>query len=469
MATYVVCSSWGEHGGDDGVSTFAYDEKTGALSDRKVIEFGLTPDAISGSAHFKDEELGLIYMVDEIDKPFDETASGKAAAKQGNKKPTGLKAGGGGSVVVWKYGKGGTLEKVQSVDSFGSNPAMVTVSPDGKYAVVAHHGQSDCASQTKKGKEGYEMVPVYSEPSIVLFERKGDGTLDPNPVDIYNIDERKKEPYKDPKWRMSHMHSCTWAPKELGDFFVVCDKGTNHIMTMAIDDGELKVLDDFDMIGQCDPADPCMEGKPDPWAKPRYVRFHPTKRYFFVNYEAANRVDAYSYDKNGKIAFINGDMVIDMEKRTANDNMKGFRFESQDMKISADGAYLYDAYRCSADDFKGTTRVHSDGGFQGVAVYKIDQDNGKVERIQNAEFSEKPLEHTADLYKGTGSDAKPEPKGYYWPRGLEIAPDGKFLLVAFLHGDWIVSCPIGKDGKVDVDAANKYEMTTPSGFTFFEA
>lgn len=469
MATYVVCSSWGEHGGDDGVSTFEYDEATGALSNRKIIEFGLTPKAISGSAHFKDESMGLVYMVDEIDKSFDDTASGKDAAAQGSTKPSGLKSGGGGSVVVWRYGADGELEKVQSIDSFGSNPAMVTISPDGEYAVVAHHGQAACATQTKKSADGYEMVPVYSEPNIVLFKRQGDGTLDPSPIDIYNIDGDRTEPYKDPSWRMSHMHSCEWAPAELGNFFVVCDKGTNHIVSMTISDGTFKVLDDFDMISTCADDDPCMQSKPDPWAKPRYVRFHPTQRFFFVNYEAANQVGAFSYDDNGKISFINNDAVVDMDRRTANDNMKGYRFESQDLKISADGAFLYDAYRCSADDFKGTARIHKDGGFQGVAVFKIDQASGKVERIQNAEYSEEPMEHTEMLYAGTGSKSQPEPKGYYWPRGLALSPDGRYLLVAFLHGDWIASTPIGKDGTLAVDATSAFEMNTPSGFTFYTA
>lgn len=468
MATYVVCSSWGEHGGEDGVSTFRYDEETGALSERRVVEYGLTPNAISGSAHFKDGEKRLIYMVDEIDKSFDATASGQEAAKKGA--PSGLSAGGGGSVVVWRYGVGGSLEKVQQIDSYGSNPAMVTISPDGRYAVVAHHGQSACASQTKLGDEGYEMVPVYSEPNIVLFSRRADGTLDPNPVDIYQVDAGREDPYKDPAWRMSHAHSCTWAPVELGDFFVVCDKGTNHIVTMAVEDGCLKVCDDLDMIGFCDPSDPCMQTQPDPWAKPRYVRFHPSKRLFFVNYEAANQVDAFSYTAKGEIKHIGGAAVVDMERRTANDNMKGYRFEAQDMKLSADGRYLYDVYRCSSDDFKGTARIHTDGGFQGVAVFEVDQKTGELRRIQNAEFTEEPMEHTAALYEGTSDEGRePEAKGFYWPRGIEISPDGRFLLVAFLHGDWIASTPIGKDGLLDVDASLTCEMNTPSGFTFFTA
>lgn len=468
MATYVICSSWGEHGGEDGVSTFSYDEATGQLSNRNVIEYGLTPKAISGSAHFKDDDKRLVYMVDEIDKSFDETATGKAAAAKGV--ASGLKSGGGGSVVVWRYKTGGGLEKVQQIDSFGSNPSMVTISPDGKWAVVSHHGQASCASQTKLGSDGYEMVPVYSEPNIVLFKRLDDGTLDPAPVDIYQIDAGKTDPYKDASWRMSHAHSCVWAPSELGDFFVVCDKGTNHITSMGIEEGRLVVKSDLDMIDLCAADDPCMQTKPDPWAKPRYARFHPTERFLFINYEAANQVDAFSYDEGGKLTHVNTAPVIDMERRCANDNMKGYRFEAQDLKLSADGRYLYDVYRCSGDNFKGTTRQHTDGGFQGIAVFEVDQETGAIARVQNAEFPETPIDHTAALYAGTSDEGKePQAKGFYWPRGIEISPDGTFMLTAFLHGDWIASTPIKANGQLDVDATTTCEMNTPSGLTFFVA
>lgn len=238
---------------------------------------------------------------------------------------------------------------------------------------------------------------------------------------------------------------------------------------MGIEDGSLVVLDDIDMIGRCDPSDPCIQTKPDPWAKPRYIRFHPSKRFFFVNYEAANLVDVFSYTESGEIAYVNGASVIDMERRTANNNMDGYRFEAQDLKISDDGAFLYDAYRCFADDFKGTTRIHKDGGFQGVAVFVIDQESGEVQRVQDVEYPETVMEHTAALYEGTGGSVDPEAKGYYWPRSIEIAPDGKFLLVAFLHGDWVASTSIGEDGRLDVDVITRYEMNTPSGMTFITA
>lgn len=256
------------------------------------------------------------------------------------KTPSGLQAGSGGSVVVWRYGHSGKLEKLQTVDSFGSNPAMITISPDGKYAIVAHHGQANCAAQTRIADDGYEMVPVYLEPSVVLFARRSDGTLNPEPLDVFGIDNGEKEPYKNPSWRMSHMHSCVWAPSALGSFFVVCDKGTNHIYTMQIKNAKLELIDDLNMINTCDETDPCLQAKPDPRAKPRYVRFHPKKRYFFVNYEAANQVDVFSYSTAGKIKHINTAAVIDMDRRTANENMKGYRFEAQDLKISQDGKYL---------------------------------------------------------------------------------------------------------------------------------
>lgn len=437
MGTYVVCSSWGEHGGIDGVSVFAYEPETGKLSDRQIIEKALTPDAISGSSHFHDNAHKLIYMVDEIDKAYDKCASGKKTG--GN---SGLKQGGGGTIVVWKYGSKGSLERIQEVDSYGSNPSMFTKRPDGKYGVVSCHGQAACATQTRASENGFELVPAYSEPNIVLFKMKADGTLSPDPLDIYQIDSGKGDTWKDPDWRMSHMHSCVWAPAKLGDFFIVNDKGTGHIYSMTVKDDAIKLLFDFDANQLGDADDP---GAKKP--KPRYVRFHPTKRWFFVNYEGANRFDAFSYDENGTIAAIGSDTVVEKDKRSSLPD--GCRFESQDMQINADGTICYSCYRGSNDGFKGTNRIHKSGGWQGVAVYAIDQTSGSVSRIQNAEFEES--------------------EGLFWPRGCSISPDGRFLLVATLHGDKIVSIPINDDGTLNLAGKSLTDMDTPSGFTFFEA
>lgn len=76
-------------------------------------------------------------------------------------------------------------------------------------------------------------------------------------------------------------------------------------------------------------------------------------------------------------------------------------FEQQDLKIDAEGRYLYSVFRGSSNglDSDGTREYVS--GFEGVAVFEIDQRTGKLRTIQSL---------------------TPDCK---WPRGCASSPDGR--------------------------------------------
>ena len=397
MATKVYCSSWGEHGGDNGLWAHDYDAETGALGEGVQID-----DTLSSSNCFVDEENRLLYFVDEVDQPFDEKA--------------GIGSGGGGNIWVYRVGAKGDLKLLQKRKSFGSNPSMFTKSPDGNWGCCSIHGANPMCCQVAKENGVWTIVPRYAEGSVVLFEMNSDGTIG-EVVDIFKNEKATVPP---------HMHSCVWDPK--GRFIVVNDKGTGLIYTLKVDEQKKRFveLDRYDAGAD---------------SKPRYVRFHPTKKFFFVNYEAANRLDAFSYTSSGKMALVGSDLVVPQEQRDSVD--QDSRFESQDLRIDAKGRFLYSCYRGSNDHFVGKKRIH-DGGFQGVAVYQVDQKSGEVTTIQRLEFDD-----------------------IYWERGCAISPDGKFLLVGSLYSDKVATCAIGSDGRL-ADTGRRADQDTCSGITFFE-
>lgn len=397
MAIKVYCSSWGEHGGEDGLWSHSYDAKTGELGKGRQIS-----DVLRSSNCFVDEDNQLLYFVDEIDQPFDEEA--------------GIGSGGGGNIWVYRVDSDGGLKLLQKKKSFGSNPSMFTKSPDGKWGCCSIHGANPMCCQVKKENGAWTIVPRYADGEVVLFEMNSDGTIG-EVVDIF-----KNETADVP----AHMHSCVWDPK--GRFIIVNDKGTGLIYTLKVDESKKRLVKASEYDAGSD-------------SKPRYVRFHPKKNFLFVNYEAANRLDAFSYDSKGKLTLVGSDLVVPQDQRDSVDEQS--RFESQDMCINDKGTFIYSCYRGSNDHFVGTKRYH-DGGFQGVAVYQIDQTSGKVTTVQRLEFDD-----------------------IYWPRGCAISPDGKYLLVGSLYSDKVATCSIGSDGKL-TDTGTRADQSTCSGITFFE-
>lgn len=400
MATYVYCGMWGEHGGNDGLWVHPYDTSTGALGAGRQVDA-----EIRTSNCYVDQERALLYMVDEVDQAFDKDA--------------GIGSGGGGNVWVWQVDAvTGELTLKQKARSFGSNPSMFTLSPDKRYGVCSIHGAAPMSCQTEQDGDGsWRIVPGFADAPLVLFRMNDDGTLG-EVLDAYMAQGAV----------LSHMHSCTWAPS--GTFFVANDKGTGAISSVRITPDEK-----LELVGS-----PYQAGADD---KPRYVRFHPTKPWCYVNYEAANRLDAFSYDDEGRLTLINSDLVVPEDRRAAVE--KGWRFESQDMKISADGSTVYSCYRGSGDNPTGDGGHEHLGGFQGVAVYAVSQEDGSVTTVQRYEFD--------DLF---------------WPRGCAISPDGKFLLVASLYSDQVATLAIAEDGTLS-DTGLRAEQDTCSSVTFYAA
>ena len=119
------------------------------------------------------------------------------------------------------------------------------------------------------------------------------------------------------------------------------------------------------MIYAFDPATGKIKPAPQPFAKikdgggPRHFIFHPNNKYAYLIEEMGGAVDVFEYG-NGKLKAIQ--QIASVQ---ANDT--GF-IGSADIHISADGKFFYASNR---------------GGFNTIAVYKIDQQKGTLTLIDH--------------------------------------------------------------------------------------
>lgn len=398
--TFIYTGCWNEKGGEKGLWVHTFDEATGKMEGAKQIS-----DEISVGYICIDYDKNLLYVTDECDVAFNKEA--------------GMNAGGGGRIWVFQADPStGELTEVQRAFSYGSNPSMVSIDPTGKYLVCSIHTAKPCPCKTEQNAQGaWEIVPACPDANCVLFERNDDGTVGR----VSDILKFRGEAH------LSQLHTVTWEPNGL--FFVVADKGTGDLYSLSIDQqaGTLKHTSTVSL------------GK---GYSPRYVRFHPDKPWMYCNFESANEVVAFQYDSDGVLTQIGSGAVVPEEwLATVPD---GGKYEQQDMKLTDDGAYLYTVFRGSDDNLVGAQRVHGEGGFQGVAALKVDQETGIPENIQSLELD------------------------CAWPRGCAIDPEGKHLVVSCLYSDEMISLDINEDGTL-ADTGNTVEQTTAANVTFFRA
>lgn len=405
--TFIYSGSWNEKGGNPGLYLHTYDEKTGKIGKAQQQA------EISVGFILPDYDRKLLYVTQEADNPYDK---GKE-----------LNAGMGGSIYVYKIDeKTGALSEVQASPSYGSNPSMVSFSPDKKYLLCSIHTAKPSPCHAVKNDGAWEILPAMPSPNVVCFPIGDDGTLG-NPTDIMTFDW-------EPGRHVSQLHTVTWAPD--GGFFLVADKGTSWLYSMTLsDDGKLTLVSTNKELG----------------ASARYVRFSPDGKYVYVNSESANEVAAYSVGSDFSLTRIGEGEVVPADIRNA--IPKKAKFEQQDMKLNEAGTFLYDVVRGSNDD-KSTAadsygeKVHGseEGQFQGVSVLKINQDTHLPERVQYVDLA--------------GVEG-------WWPRGIALTPAEDAVVVASLYGDELIRIPIEKDGTLNEGKMETTPQDTAANLTFY--
>ncbi|MCD7853512.1 MAG: lactonase family protein [Oscillospiraceae bacterium] len=301
----------------------------------------------------------------------------------------GQRAGGGGEILTYRLNaETGEASLLEATPTHSSNPAQLSVDATGRYLVVANHGSRAYVTKLRKDAAGRFCTEVlFDDAAVELFSLRADGSIEA----LLDADLHTGS---GPQGRQlsPHPHCAEFSPS--GRMFAVCDKGNDKVYLYTIDR-------ENGALSRCGTPATAPAG-----SMPRYGVFHPTLPVFYHNNEGSLDIHAYRYDETGALEWAGA------YGAGQSPNDKG---EQQGICMDSSGRYLYDVLN----------------GPNQLAVFRIDQTDGTLQRIQNLSL------------------------GYPWPRSAVLSPDGAFLLVACLKGERILVLRVEPDGTL-----------TPTGYEY---
>ena len=247
----------------------------------------------------------------------------------------------------------GFLKPLNEQPTEGSGPAHLTIDRDGKNVLVANYGGGSVA-----------VLPVAK-----------DGTLKPASSSV----QHKGHSLDPQRQAAPHAHSITLDPQNR--FAYVADLGLDWIVIYQFDarKGLLKLNDPPNV-------------KVVPGSGPRHFSVHPSGRYGYVINELKVTVTAFTIDPNGGLTELQTVSALPPKQSPGKD------VSGAELAIHPSGRFLYASVR----------------GDNSIAVYRIDQNTGKLTYVENT------------------------PTHGYTPRGFGIDPEGKYLLVGNQQSDNVV-------------------------------
>lgn len=375
--TFLYVSNWTHFGGQPGIGVFDFDEETGSLRFIKMANTGL-----SCGMSLADPENGLLYVANETEN-----------------NPV-FRAGGGGRIYCFSVDpETGTLTESGHVDTLCPNPTYFSLDPSRKWMVAANHSGGNPATVIEHWEDGqYRARLVYSDAAVELFSVKENGVLEAL-VDV--VKHTGNGPGR--KQLCAHPHSAVLSPS--GKLFAVADKGNDTIRFYQIQGRKLVQKGHTYHL----PAG----------SEARYLLFHPTRPYFYVNHERCNAVRCFRYTEEGEIE-------LQAEIGVFSENIQaGPKGEGQGFRITQDGKYIYMAYHDPCM----------------IAVFRTEED-GTLTLLQNKMV---PVE---------------------WLRGLTLSPDERFLVVSGMTDGKILVYQIHEDGLL-TDTGITAEQSAPAYLTFY--
>ncbi|MGN0976529.1 MAG: lactonase family protein [Faecousia sp.] len=299
----------------------------------------------------------------------------------------------------------GMLMPLSAGPAFGVQPSFVEY--DGAYLLETNHATDQYIIRTERDEDGkLHAVKMRDESSVVLFERKADGSVG-EALDVLTFDQKEWDVPEagSRSARNSHIHAVAKLPGT--ERYVVTDKGLDAVYTLAIDEGS-KTLD---RIGTW---------KSTAGSSPRYLALHPSKPLLYLNYETRSVLSVLEYDRNGILrerAMVPASGRYSREEDTA----------PSDIAVDQAGENLYLLLR----------------GKQEISWFALDSEgipNWKANIAMN------------NTWGG---------------RKLAFSPDGRFLLAAGFPDDELTVFEITKDGEMVY--AGKRNSAHPGALAFFEA
>ncbi len=196
---------------------------------------------------------------------------------------TGLNGSGGG-ISAYAIQKDHTLHFLNASISYGSRPAFISESENGKYLLVANHGSHSSVTchYVQNDKQEWILQRDFDDSSIAVFEKHDDGTIG-NLIDLMQF---KGHGY----WchgggqSTSHLHSI----KVRGNLIFACNRGTDEIEVLRLNEqtGKLTLLQkNHTQIAYA----------------PRYFTFHPKENILYVLFENYPALAIYKYKEDGTL------------------------------------------------------------------------------------------------------------------------------------------------------------------------
>lgn len=281
--------------------------------------------------------------------------------------------------------QGTSLAVSGSVETGSTGPCHVSVTHDGRHAVVANYG-GGATSVISLDPDG----PVRERADVAQHQGS---SVDP---------ERQESP---------HAHSATFDPTEAR--VLVCDLGLDRILVYRVgtDSGRLEALPQFDIIT------PAGTG-------PRHLDFSPDGRRLYVAGELSSTLVVYAYDaatgesEELQVADTQGDSLAGEERNYP-----------ADVHVHREGRFVYLSNR----------------GLDSIAIFGIDERDGRVELVGN------------------------QPGGGAWPRNFAIDPEGRLLLCANQYTDNVVPFWIDPATGLLTQAAGPFAVKSPTCVRFISA
>jgi len=209
----------------------------------------------------------------------------------------------------------GHLTLMQQRSCEGKNPVHLALDPTEKFLIVSNHWTSALA-----------VLPVH-----------GDGTL--APVKQLEILAGEPGPHR-VEQAFGKPHFNLFDPS--GRFVIVPDKGLNRVFSFKFEDGALLSTDQQSVVTR-------------ETAGPRHIAFHPTQAMAYVVNELDSTVCAYQFDRtSGALQPIQ--IVSALPDTYTGDSRASAIF------VHPNGRWLFSSNR----------------GFDSVAIFAIDQVNGRI-------------------------------------------------------------------------------------------
>lgn len=363
---FMYVSSWAEHGGVPGLGLFLADQETGEIT---FVEKISDTDSFNGSCI--DEKKHKLYVNNEV--PYVEE-SGCAT----------------GRIFVYDLDPvSGKATEIRRVVTECPNPAYVSLDSTGEFLFEAHHSCGASVARHVRNEAGeLQVFYTHAEAAVQVYY------LDVNGMPMGLADSIDHADYDN--GIEAHPHCAVVSPSR--KLVAVADKGTGylHLYTFDYEKKQLVLLNK--VLTDC------------PGASPRYVLFHPTEPFLFVNHEASYDgkcyVTSFRYQEDGSLERICVVNVLDQSLPVKTNT----RLEQQGFVMDLKGNYLYTLI--NAADV--------------IGVLEVNQDTGELTVLQNIEI--------------------PGVR----PRGLAIFPNGKYVLSTCLVGGELTSFKIEADGRLTV-------------------